>query len=279
MLSADRQQVLSKIEELEINGQFDLDAEIDPPGRVIMPGEVDYLRKKFSSKIKSHYAYFMARRFLNKLLKSKQLMVEKINGLDNFKNLTTGAIITCNHFSPLDSFATQVVYEASLKKGKFYRVIREGNYTSFPGFYGMIMRHCNTLPLSSNKDTMKEFLVAVDTLLRQGNYVLVYPEQSLWWNYRKPKPLKKSAFKIAAVANVPVLPIFITMKDSNIIASDGSFVQKYTINIGKPIYADSHQNPSENAIKMLKQNEIFMKETYERFYQQPLIYSTKSDQE
>ena len=103
---------------------------------------------------------------------------------------------------------------------KLYKVIREGNYTNFPGFYGFLFRHCDTLPLSSNKRTMIEFLKAVDTLLKKGEFILIYPEQSMWWNYKKPKPLKDGAFKMAVKSNVPVVPIFITMKESDIIGED-----------------------------------------------------------
>ena len=75
----------------------------------------------------------------------------------------------------------QMAYEkAEQPKRRFYRVIREGNYTSFPGFYGFLMRNCNTLPLSSNIITMKKFMLAVDELLKEGHFVLVYPEQSMW---------------------------------------------------------------------------------------------------
>ena len=44
--------------------------------------------------------------------------------------------------------------------------------------------------------------------------ILIYPEQSMWYNYRKPKPLKVGAFSFAVKNNVPVLPIFITCEDT-----------------------------------------------------------------
>ena len=78
---------------------------------------------------------------------------------------------------------------------KLYKVIREGNYTNFPGFFGFIFKYCNTLPLSSVKETMKKFLKACEELLSRGDYILIYPEQSMWWNYRKPKPLKPARFQ------------------------------------------------------------------------------------
>ena len=46
------------------------------------------------------------------------------------------------------------------KDKRLYKVIREGNYTNFPGLYGFFFRNCDTLPLSSNKRTMIEFLKA-----------------------------------------------------------------------------------------------------------------------
>ena len=154
-------------------------------------------------------------------------------------------------------------------------MIREGNYTNFPGFYGRLMRNCNTLPLSSNMATMKKFMQAVNTLLQQGHFVLIYPEQSMWWNYRKPKPLKKGAFTMAAKNNVPVLPCFITMKDSDILGEDGYFVQEYTIHIGKPIQPDPSLPYLKRANAMLDANYSLWKAIYEREYQIPLTYDTE----
>lgn len=168
------------------------------------------------------------------MIKDKKIIVKDIIGTENLSGLKTGAIMTCNHFNAYDSFAIQMAYEASIsnwKKKRFYRVIKEANYTSFPGFYGFLMRHCYTLPLSSSPKAMGEMMKSVDTLLKEGHLVLVYPEQSMWWNYRKPKPLKKGAYRFAVKSNVPIVPCFITMQDSNIVDDDGFKVQEYTIHI------------------------------------------------
>lgn len=274
--SQERLAVLEKITEYEKNGWFDKDVENDPPGRQIQPGEIDYLRKKLSSKIKTRYAYFLARKFYNKILREGIMVIDGIEGLENFADLKSGAVVTCNHFNAMDSFALQYLYEASKhKKRKFYKVIKEGNYTSFPGFYGQLMRNCYTLPLSSNTQTLKEFVTAVNTLLRRGNFVLVYPEQSMWWNYRKPKPLKRSAFKFAAENDVPVLPVFITMRDTDNLDNDGFPVQAYTIHVGKPIYRDVDLSDMENAENMKKRNYEVWKEIYEKVYGIPLEYERK----
>jgi 1-acyl-sn-glycerol-3-phosphate acyltransferase len=203
------------------------------------------------------------------------MIIKEMRGLEHFKNLNSGAVITCNHFNAFDSFAIQLVYEAAQQKDRtFFRVIREGNYTSFPGFYGFLMRHCNTLPLSSDIRTMKKFIEATNTLLKEGHFVLIYPEQSMWWNYRKPKPLKDGAFTFAAKNNVPVLPCFITMKDTDIIGEGGFFVQEYMVHVSEPIYPDPSLSYKKQVEAMKAKNCEVWKEIYEREYQMPLVYTT-----
>lgn len=196
------------------------------------------------------------------------------------QNLESGAVITCNHFNPFDSFSIERVFRLSgqAKNKKLYKVIREGNYTNFPGLYGFFFRNCDTLPLSSNKRTMIEFMKAVDIILQRGDFILIYPEQSLWWNYKKPKPLKNGAFKFATRNNVPVIPIFITMQDSNIIGEDGFFVQEYIINIEKPIYSNEKLSERENTTIMRDKNYEIWKNIYEDFYKVPLQYTTINEE-
>ena len=267
--------VQKKIEKLEKEGKFDIDVENDPPTIVLTPENIDYLRSKMTSKLKRIFANEVGERFLDNLLKNNKLIIKNINGLENLNKVKTGAIITCNHFNPFDCFTVEKVFRMceNEKDKRLYKVIREGNYTNFPGLYGFFFRNCDTLPLSSNKRTMVNFIKAVDTILQGGDYILIYPEQSMWWNYRKPKPLKDGAFKLAARNNAPVVPIFITMEDSNIIGEDGFNIQEYTINIGEPIYPDKNLNEKENTEIMKKQNFEIWKKIYEDFYKIPLKYT------
>ena len=289
-----RVELNKKIEQYEAEGRFDEDVESDPPSRMIMPDEIDYLRRSPIAKLKTQITHQKAKIFLKTILDKKIMIIKDIKGIENWQNLSSGAIITCNHFNAFDSFAIQEAYHASKKgpKKKFYRVIREGNYTSFPGFFGELMRHYYTLPLSSNMRTMIKFTEATNTLLKQGNFVLFYPEQAMWWNYRKPRPLKPGAYKFAVRNNVPVLPCFITMRDSDVLGEDlrkslkgfdisenfvpdGYFIQEYTIHIGEPIYPDPSLSQKENMEHIAKKNFKFWKKVYEAEYSMPLTYSTK----
>lgn len=272
----DRVEIIKKIEEFERTGRFHEDVEEDPPSSELLPDNIDYLKRGMIKRIKTKIAYKVAHKFVYRMMDENKFIVRDIKGIENFKNLQTGAVLTCNHFNAFDSFAIELAYEAAEQPDrKFYRVIREGNYTSFPGFYGFLMRNCYTLPLSSNRQTMKKFMSATDKLLQDGNFVLVYPEQSMWWNYRKPKPLKKGAYTFAVRNNVPVLPCFITMRDTDILGEDGFFVQEYTIHIGKPIYPDRTLPRGRQTEKMMQENYEIWKEIYETEYEIPLSYTTE----
>ena len=115
----------------------------------------------------------------------------------------------------------------------------------------------------------------MERILTKGGLVLVYPEQSMWWNYRKPKPLKKGAFVFAAKNNVPVLPCFITMKDTDVLGDDGFFVQEYTIHVSEPIYPDAEKSVRANTQAMLDANYNEWKRIYEETYGIPLEYTTE----
>ncbi len=273
--SADRLAVLAKIEEYERLGRFDRDVEDDPPGRTLRPEDVKYLDKSLKSRVKRGFSFASARLFFCRLLRQKKLYLNPTEGIENLADVEGGAVITCNHFHPYDSFIMQKVFDASHRKGRMYRVIREGNYTSFPGFYGMLMRNCDTLPLSSDPAAMKLFLKATHRALDEGNCLLIYAEQSLWWRYRKPKPQKLGAFEIAVRRRVPVVPCFITFADTEETDGEGFPVLAYTPHVGKPIYPDATLSKREAAEKMRAESEAFCRATYERVYGIPLVYTTE----
>ena len=272
-----RLEILARIEEYEKKGWFSKDVEDDPPTIPLTPDKVDYLNKKLSNKIATFFVNIGAKRFIKNLVKNGQMIIKGVEGIENFEAIQkSGAILTCNHFNPFDNFAIHyVLFKYMYKPGKqvLYKVIREGNYTNFPGIYGFFFRHCNTLPLSANFSTMKNFMTAMKVLLERGEKVLVYAEQGMWWNYRKPRPLTAGAFKFAAESKVPVLPIFITMNDSDKIGGDGFPIQEYTLHFLPAIYPDESKSIKENMEIMKDKNYAAWKEVYEKTYGIPLTYS------
>lgn len=270
--SEERLKVLAKIAEFEKAEKWNEDVEEDPATRELLPNEIDYLNTKLSSKIKNKIANFVGTKFYERMIKQRQLIIKEVRGIENFLAVKGGAIITSNHFNIAENYAVWRVIKPYMKGKDLYKVIKEGNYTNSPPPFRMILRHCNTLPLSSNKETMRKFMRSIDTLLKRGEKILVYPEQSMWWNYRKPRPFKNGAFRFAVNSMKPVIPMFITMEDSDVIDGNGFPVQEYTIHIMPAIYPDPNLAKPENINNMRDQNYALWVKTYEEFYKIPLTF-------
>lgn len=270
--SAHKLELIRRIEDLEKRQLWHLDVEDDPQTYPLMPDRVDYLNEKLSSKLKNKIANIAGARFFDKMIAKRQLIIKEIRGIENFAAVQGGRIVTCNHFSVCDNYAVWIALRDHMDGKMLYKVIREGNYTNPPKPFGLFMRHCNTLPLSGQTATMKKFLRAVKVLLQRGETILIYPEQSMWWNYRKPKPLQDGAFSLAVKNNVPIVPIFITMEDSEVLDPDGFFVQEYTIHVLPAVYPDATLSKNDAKEAMKKENYEAWVRVYEDFYQKPLVY-------
>ena len=260
-----------RIAELEKKELWHLDVEDDPETYPLMPDKVDYLNEKLSSKIKTRIANFCGTRFFDKMIAERRLIIKEVRGIENFDAVKSGKIVTCNHFSVGDNYAVWVALRDHMDGKLLYKVIREGNYTNPPKPFGLFMRHCNTLPLSSQMSTMKKFMKAVSTLLSRRETILIYPEQGMWWNYRKPRPMQDGAFALAVRNKTPIVPIFITMEDSDLL-EEGFFVQEYTLHILPAIYPDTTLSPAAARERMKKENYEAWVKVYEDFYGKPLVY-------
>ncbi len=272
-ISPERQEVLKRIDEYEKAGQFHCSVENDPEAPELLPDKVDYLCKKLHSKIARKIANMLGDSYFLGLIKKGVLVIDGVTGEENLPVLAKGAMLTCNHFSPFDNYIVFHCVRKYLPNKYLYKVIREGNYTNFPGLYGFLFRHCNTLPLSRNRRTMINFSSAVNTLLERGESILIYPEQEMWWNYRKPRPYKVGGFKMAYRAGVPVLPTFITMQhDETRTDENGYPVQRHTLHIMPPIYPDKSLGEKAGAQAMCDQAYALCKAKYEEVYQTKLTY-------
>ena len=265
-------ELLRRIRALEEQGLWHLDVEDDPETYPLMPDRVDYLNEKLSSKIKNKIANLCGARFFDEMIAKGQLIIKEVRGIENFTAVSGGRIVTCNHFSVGDNYAVWVALRDYMDGRLLYKVIREGNYTNPPKPFGLFMRHCNTLPLSSQRATMAKFTKAFSTLLGRGETILIYPEQGMWWNYRKPRPMQNGAFSLAVRNKVPIVPVFITMEDGEALDGDGFPVQEYTIHILPAIYPREDLYLAEAKRDMKERNYEAWVRVYEEFYQEPLTY-------
>ncbi len=277
-ISKKRQIILDRIAEYEKKGLFDIDVEDDPPTVPLDPDTVDYTQKKLSTRIGSFFANRAGRAHFEKMLSRGDVIIKEVRGEENLETVRNGgALVTCNHFNAFDNYAIYRTMRPILGRKMLYKIIREGNYTSFSGFYGYLFRHCNTLPLCSSIKGMKALMSAMTELFSRGEKILIYPEQAMWYNYKKPRPLKVGAFRFAVKNNVPVLPVFITLEDSERLDSDGLPIQMYTVHYLPPIYPDRTLSTREDSERMCRENYALWVKVYEEFYGKKLEYTTNGE--
>ena len=225
--------------------------------------------KKISYWFKHHSANGIVRKYM-KMLDNDIT----IKGLENIKDLdlSNGAIITSNHFNPLDTFIIRKLVEKVLKKD-LYIVIQDTNL-AMPGMLGFLMNYVNVIPVSKSPTylagTFKETLKSV---LDIGAIVLIYPEEEMWFNYRKIRPLKRGAYQYAAVLNVPVISCFTKIEDTDIPDNDEFNKTLYELNVLGVLYPDKDVSPRTNSINMLNQDYSWKMTAYEKIYNEKLDYT------
>lgn len=260
----ERLEIAGKIARLEAlgNDNFYLDVEPDPPGHPLTPDEVDYLCKKPGNRIKTLLCRLVIAIAQPIFRRSFRL---RLVGEENLSGIRGGAILTSNHFGKFENLAVKEVADRVPGRHRFYRVIKGGNYF-LPGFIGFLMKHCDTLPLSTNLRTTRLFGDALETILQKDGLVLIYPEQAMWWNYRKPRPPKPGAYFYAAKFGVPVIPCFVTMEDQEHLDGAGFPRQSYTVHILPPLYPDPEKPLRENERGMKEENYRLCREVYAAAY-------------
>jgi len=278
-----RRLMIGKMEEYERKGWFNHEIEDDHEHTPLDVNKLDLYRKKFSSKCKSYFCNQFARLFINNEIRKKVMVFnpkKDIVGGDNLKGITGGMILTLNHVHPYDHYMPYLALRRYFGYWRFrmFKLVKDSNYT-YPGPVGVLMRNCNTVPISeSNAKLNSESFKVVEYLLKKGKKICVFAESSLWHHYKKPRPTKMGAFLLAAKNSVPVVPCFMTMTDAGKIGKDGLQAQHFTLHIMPPIYPDKSLSVKQNTLKMQEYNTQQWKECYERGYGIPLEYLPPLDE-
>ncbi len=236
----------------------------DDRRKIILP--FDLLRKNPINKIKAHFA----RRLAEKLTQSVNAHTE-IVGLENALGVTGGAFITANHYNPTDSTPVRMVARACGKRKKHAIVIQETN-ALMTGAFGFLMKNAWTLPVSASPSYMARRLApAIDELIRREFLILVYPEQEMWFNYKKPRALRDGVYHWAAKLGVPVIPTFCEMVNLGGELDECGFLPvKHVLHVMPPIYPDPSLSIRENREMMREADARLKREKYEEVYKIPL---------
>lgn len=255
-----------KMQELELIGKFD--EHISPIDYdAVIPLDKFHYIKTFKDKVKIFFQkLFIINPFIRKLNRKTTQTI--VFGRENLKGIKS-AILTCNHVFMFDCLvATHALRGHKLR-------ITAAPFNNKKGFLGEMMRGGGLLPFGDNFENMKRFNNALEHYLSHNNYVLFYPEQAMWYMYDKPRPFKNGAFHYAVKHNVPVIPLFITYRNSEILNENGVEIKYFTIHIMKPLYPKKEFNKQENIDYLRDADYEMCKNKYEEVYGKKLEFLTK----
>ena len=267
---------LKAIENIQANirlGKFNDKVEPDDP--VV---DEEWLRKAVLSQlsVRDTLSYkcknWLARTYVD-LLMMRYSKGDSIEGLEKLSGLKGGAIVTSNHFNPFD---TGPLRNLSRRTGRRHLwAVSTGTNFVMPGMNGFTLRYSDTVPIIDDKEYMYEtFRPMLTAVLQKGNFVLIFPEQEMWFNYRRPRPGKRGAYLFAAENFVPVVSVFVEMRDidkwlpsASSLENEGYFTQVSCVaHVLGVIYPDANLSVRDNSKMMCERDNELRREAYERIY-------------
>lgn len=273
IIGGSKKEVINNIKKNIENNELNKKVEIGDPN--LSDDEIQKYIDDFY-KNKKKLSYFIKNKIANKTVKkiSKELYPDIIiNGLEklDLADLSKGAIITSNHFNPLDSYNVRKIVEVKLHK-KLYIVVQDTNL-AMPGFLGFLFNNIEIIPLSKSPNyIIKKFIPELKKILSKGDFVLIYPEEEMWFNYRLPRPCKRGAYQFAHELDVPIISCFVKMIDTNITDNDEFNKVKYEVSIIKVIYPEVNESIRSDSKKMAEVDYEARKKAYEDAYNKKLNY-------
>lgn len=270
IIGNDRGTVIDNIKKAVEDGTLNVKVEVGDPELsdkecAAIVNEYMRSRKKYSFKTKTAVACMLADMLTDYINRDTEIVEECDIG-----DIEGGAFITSNHFSPLEN---TVIRKYVTKKGRSLSIVSNVGNFAMKGIIGFLMNYADTIPISGGMKYMcKEFPKLLSERFAKGRYVLIYPEQEMWFNYRKVRPLKRGAYFYAAKLNVPVVSCFVEMVDLDENDTEEFKKVKYILHVLGVIYPDPKKTPRENSFIMRDKDFAMKKEAYERAYGKEMSY-------
>ena len=98
----------------------------------------------------------------------------EIVGIENIKSVKGGAIVTSNHFNPLDSTIIRKL-ATKTKRRRLFIVSQDTNFAA-SGFLGFLLYNADTIPITQDPHYQKNaFIPLLKRLFKRKQWVLIYP--------------------------------------------------------------------------------------------------------
>lgn len=266
-----KDQVIANIEKCANAGKLNAKVEVDDPD--ISEAEIKQCIQTYLDN-QGKLSYWIKKLIARLVLDIGDWQINRMTEYEGLENLIglEGAVVTSNHFNPVDNTAVR----KALKKGGMKRmyIVSQATNLAMGGWVGYLMRYCDIIPISSERSYMATtFQDLLSDKLQNGHPVLIYPEQEMWFNYRKPRTPKRGAYGFAARNNVPILPLFVEVRDLPEAETDDFWRTKFIVHVMPPIYPDPNKSVRENSIEMMEKDYRRKVAAYELAYGKKLDYT------
>lgn len=273
ILGGDRRAVIENIRTCAENGDFHSKVELGDP---VLSAEQNrnitdaYLenRKRLTFKLKTAIAVTMAQIATRMINKNTEIV-----GLEKIPQNLGGVLITSNHFSPVEN--TVIRHLTNTLGRRRLNIISQTTNFAMRGAIGFLMNYADTIPISTEPRYLaRDFLsVLKEKLVLRKEAVLLYPEQEMWFNYRKPRPPKGGAYFFAAKLNVPIISCFVEIVDTPKDDTPEFRQVKYILHVLDVLFPDAEKSVRENTEILSERDYALKKACYETVYGKKLTYT------
>jgi len=273
IIGENRKAVIENIKLYAESGQFHNKVELNDPilsaeeNRKITDSYITN-RNTLTYKIKKCFGVALAKAAARVINKDTEII-----GLEKIPKDLGGVLITSNHFSPLEN--TVIRHLMNNLGRKHLGIISQTSNFAMKGIIGFLMNYADTIPISTEpRYLIRDFLLILkERLVDKQHAVLLYPEQEMWFNYRKPRPPKNGAYFYAAKLNVPIISCFVEMVDLSEDDTDEFKKVKYVLHILDVLYPDPDKSIKENTEILGVADYTLKKTCYENVYGKELTYT------
>ncbi len=275
IIGGNRQAVIENIRKAAEEGDFHRKVELNDP--VLTKEETDSIIKRYLEKHDTslfRFKSFLARKTANIFTwyLNRDTEIVGLEGID----MPESYIITSNHFSQLENTVLRHLVKKCGKKR--LNIISQATNFAMPGFIGFLLNYADIIPLSDDPHyTQRELPSLLSVLFKKNEAVLIYPEQEMWFNYRKPRPPKGGAYYYAAKLNIPVVSCFVEIVDLPKKDTEEFWKTKYVLHVLDVLYPDPSKGLHENNVDLTKKDYDLKVAAYEKAYHKPLHYCFEKD--
>lgn len=262
------QNIIHAVQEGELNKKVEIG---DPMPDALQEAKIisDFLKKR------GRIGYLIKSAMARQMANAATWMLNrdtKIIGMEKTAMVKGGAIVTCNHFSPMDNTIIRH-FVKKLGKKRIYILSQAANF-AMGGALGFLMNYADTIPVSSRGRYLHKRLPEILLeLVEKKEFVLIYPEQEMWYRYRKPRPHMRGAYYYAAKLHVPVISCFVEIRDRAGMDAPNFHRIKYVLHILDILSADNSQSVRENSMILAQRDYALKKAAYGKIYGKPLDYA------